>query len=56
MIIAKSTAKSIEIVPRGGPPLKMGVSAYRIHQHTAPKRGSASRIHQHTAAQNGVRL
>ena len=37
------TARSIEIVPRGGRPLK------RIYQHTAQKRGSASRIHQHTA-------
>ena len=51
------TARSIEIVPRGGPPLKMGGppleliniqlkkggSASSIHQ---PKGGSASRFHQ----------
>ena len=46
------TARSIEVIPRGGPSLNGG-SASRIHQHTAPKRGSTSRIHQHTAPQKG---
>ena len=33
------TARSLEIVPRGGPPLKMGGSASTIHNHKAPKGG-----------------
>ena len=65
-----ATARSIEIVPRGGPPLKMGGLPLEFINIQPPKggpslefiniqplkRGSASTIHQHTAPQKGVRL
>ena len=42
--------------PQRRTPFLNGGSAFRIHQHKAPKRGFTSRIHQHTAPQKGVRL
>ena len=45
----EGTVKSIEIVPRGGQPLKMGGPPLDFINIQPPKRGSASRIHQHTA-------
>ena len=64
------TDRSIEIVPRGGPPLKMGGSRLEFINIQPPKggpplefiniqllkRGSTFRIHQDTAPQKRVRL
>ena len=59
-VIPEGTARSIEIVPRGGTPLKIqpqkGGPPLEFINIQPLKRGSASTIHQHTAPQKGVRL
>ena len=50
------TSSFIEIVPRGGPPLKKGGPPLEFINTQPLKRGSASKILQDTAPQKGVPL
>ena len=50
------TVKSIEIVPRGGQPLKMGGPPLEFMNIQPKNGGSASRIHQHQPKNGGPPL
>ena len=56
LYLCSGTARFIEIVPRGGPPLKMGGPTLEFIDLQPLKRGSPSYIHQYTALQKVVGL